>query len=97
MTSDNTFDVVERPAHYNQGGIECIEYIKQVLGPEGFIAYCLGNQIKYTHRHKYKGKPQEDLKKARYYLNKAIETYGEMNDNEAGKQNFAWLKAPYKA
>jgi hypothetical protein len=71
------FDVVDRPAHYNQTGIECIEYIKQVLGDEGFIAYCLGNTIKYVHRHKYKGKPREDLRKASYYLNKAIDTYGD--------------------
>lgn len=69
-------DPVNKPAHYNQtGGVECIDYIRQVLGEEGFKAYCLGNTIKYLHRHEYKGKPQEDLKKAAYYLNKAISTY----------------------
>ena len=31
------FDPVERPAHYNMGGIECIDYIKQVVGLDGFI------------------------------------------------------------
>jgi hypothetical protein len=68
-------DPVNKPAHYNTGGIECIDYIRQVLGEEGFKAYCLGNTMKYLHRHEYKGKPQEDLKKAAYYLNKAISTY----------------------
>jgi hypothetical protein len=67
------YDPVEKPLHY-QGGIECIDYIRQVLGEEGFKAYCLGNVIKYTHRHEYKGKPLEDLKKAQYYLNAAITT-----------------------
>ena len=26
------FDPVNKPAHYNQEGIECIDYIRQVLG-----------------------------------------------------------------
>lgn len=66
-------DPVNSPPHY-QGGIECIDYIRQVLGEGGFRAYCLGNVIKYTHRHEYKGKPLEDLKKAQYYLNAAVST-----------------------
>lgn len=57
---------VESPTHYNEGGIECIDYIRQQLGEEGFIAYCEGNVIKYQHRYKYKG-GIEDLKKARKY------------------------------
>ena len=44
------FDPVHRPAHYNMGGIECIDYIKQVVGLDGFIAYCDGNMIMYQHR-----------------------------------------------
>ena len=59
-------DVVESPTHYNEGGIECVDYIRQQLGKEGFIAYCEGNVIKYHHRYKYKG-GVEDLKKARKY------------------------------
>lgn len=63
------FDPVERPAHYNVGdGIECIDYIRQVLGLEGFIAYCHGNMLKYQHRYKYKQRPVEDMKKAEFYL-----------------------------
>jgi Protein of unknwon function (DUF3310) len=69
-------DPVNSPPHY-QGGIECIDYLRQVLGEDGFRAYCLGNVIKYTHRHEYKGKPLEDLKKAQYYLNAAISTFGD--------------------
>lgn len=74
------YDPVERPAHYNSGGIECIDYIKQVLGLEGFIAYCHGNLIKYQHRYKYKEKPLEDMHKAAYYLRKMNEALAERLD-----------------
>ena len=73
------FDPVEKPAHYNQGGVECIDYIKQVLGTKGFIAYCHGNMIKYQHRHAYKGNPTEDLDKAAWYLNKMREAMKEIH------------------
>lgn len=72
------YNTVSKPEHYNHGeGIECIEYIKQVLGPEGFIAYCRGNLMKYNHRAMYKGKPTEDLEKAEQYLKWSIETIKE--------------------
>lgn len=71
------FDSVERPAHYNMGGIECIDYIKQVIGLDGFIAYCHGNFLKYQHRYRYKQKPVEDMKKAEWYLHKMNEALGE--------------------
>ena len=47
--SKQKYDPVDRPAHYNMGGIECIDYIKQVLGLQGYIDYCHGNMIKYQH------------------------------------------------
>ena len=51
-----SYDAVNKPAHYNLGGgVECIDYIKQVLTLDGFISYCQGNMIKYQHRHGYKG------------------------------------------
>jgi hypothetical protein len=62
---------VTKPAHYNKGGIEAIDYIKQQLGT-GFGDYCSGNVMKYLHRYKYKN-GVEDLKKARQYLDWLIE------------------------
>ena len=70
-------DPVNNPPHYNMGEIECIDYIKQVLGVDGFIAYCHGNMIKYQHRYRYKNKPVEDMDKARWYLEKMIEALRE--------------------
>ena len=78
LTLGTVYDPVNKPAHYNLGGdIECIDYIKQILTLDGFIAYCHGNMIKYQHRHSYKGNPVEDMKKAQWYLNKMLETMKE--------------------
>jgi hypothetical protein len=63
-------DNVNNPSHYNKGGIECIDYIKQVLA-ENFGDYCQGNVTKYLHRWRYKN-GVEDLEKAQWYLNEMI-------------------------
>ena len=76
---DECFDPVTKPLHYNTGEIECIDYIKQVLGTAGFIAYCQGNMIKYQHRHKYKNKPVEDMDKANWYMQKMREAMKEIH------------------
>jgi hypothetical protein len=74
------YDPVNKPAHYNLGdGVECIDYIKQVLGKEGFIDYCHGNMIKYQHRYKYKRNAVEDMEKAQWYLNRMVETLKELH------------------
>ena len=46
---DRHTDPVTKPDHYNKGGIEAIDYIKQQLGV-GFASYCTGNVHKYLHR-----------------------------------------------
>lgn len=76
-TPTNNYNNVDKPFHYNQAGIECINYIKQVLGTDGFIAYCRGNVMKYNHRAFYKGNPTEDMAKAEQYLKWANETLKE--------------------
>lgn len=65
-------DNVNRPAHYTQGGVECIDAIKAALTPEEFRGYCKGNIIKYIWRERHKG-GDESLQKARWYLNKVLE------------------------
>ncbi len=82
LTGETTlYDNVSKPAHYNlTDGIECIDYIKQVLGLQGFVAYCRGNVMKYNHRATYKNAtPVEDLKKAQQYLEWANETLKEIH------------------
>ena len=70
-------DNVNRPPHYNQGSIECIDYLKDNLG-DGFPDYLDGNIKKYLHRWRYKNAPIEDLRKARWYLERLIQ---ELNEN----------------
>jgi|TARA_R110000787_G_scaffold87026_2_gene185540 hypothetical protein len=65
-------DMVNSPAHYNFAGIECVDAIRAVTGPEGFQSYLQGNILKYLWRYKYKN-GVEDLKKAHWYLNRLIE------------------------
>jgi hypothetical protein len=60
---------VNHPKHYNSGKIEVIEYLKDQGIAEDF---CIGNVIKYVSRHKHKGKPLEDLEKAKWYLDYLI-------------------------
>jgi hypothetical protein len=65
------WDQVNKPQHYRVGEVEAIEYIGQQLGP-GIKDYYLGNLHKYLHRHRFKGQLVEDLRKARWYLEKLI-------------------------
>ena len=64
-------DNVNHPDHYNDGKIECIDYLEDNL-KDGFPFYLDGNIKKYLHRWRYKDKPVEDLRKARWYLDKLI-------------------------
>lgn len=61
-------DPVNHPAHYTVGGVETIDFIEA----KG-LGYHLGNVIKYVTRADHKGQKLEDLKKAQWYLNRAIE------------------------
>jgi hypothetical protein len=65
-------DTPESPAHYKQGGIECIDAIRAALGDD-FTGFCVGNVMKYVWRFRHKN-GKEDLKKAAVYLQWAIES-----------------------
>lgn len=66
-------DMVNHPSHYTQGGIECIDCIKSAtVGKVGIEAFCVGNAIKYLFRYEEKN-GVEDVKKARWYINRLIE------------------------
>lgn len=70
-------DAVNHPSHYARGSIETIDFIRAKLGPDGFVAYCLGNVVKYVSRAGHKDDLVQDLSKARVYLTWAIETASE--------------------
>lgn len=69
-----SFDSVNKPQHYADSKIECIDAIEEATKHlSGFEAYCTGNTLKYLWRWKKKN-GIEDLKKAQWYLNKLIST-----------------------
>lgn len=55
------------PAHYRVGGVECIDVI-EAWG----LGYHLGNAVKYICRAGRKGDAAEDLRKARWYIDREI-------------------------
>ncbi len=63
-------DMVNKPPHYNQNGIECITAIEAATG-KNFKYYLQGNVLKYLWRYPHKHKI-EDLRKAQFYLNRLI-------------------------
>lgn len=60
---------VEHPAHYTQGGIECIDAMESAFGAEELAAYCKIAAFKYIWRCELKN-GLEDIDKAIWYLMK---------------------------
>lgn len=61
-------DPVNHPPHYTShpSGVECIQITEH-------MGFCLGNAVKYIWRADLKGNAIEDLKKARFYIDREIE------------------------
>ena len=73
-------DNVEHPLHYTKGSIECIDAIESATADlRGIEAVCTAQVIKYIWRWKWKN-GVEDLKKARWYLDKLIGRLDEKAD-----------------
>lgn len=67
-------DIINKPIHYNSGGIEPIDFI--IANKLNFLE---GNVIKYVTRYKYKN-GLEDIKKAEFYIKKLIEVNSQDNN-----------------
>ena len=66
-------DNINNPNHYRLDcGVESIKIIETVLETQGFVAFCLGNVLKYLIRAEKKN-GKEDYKKAAKYLEWIIE------------------------
>lgn len=63
-------DMVNSPSHYKVGGIETIDFIEAKN-----LGYLLGNVVKYVSRADHKNNKLEDLKKAQWYLNRAVSNF----------------------
>jgi hypothetical protein len=60
-------DPINNPRHYTSSpsGVECIEVTEH-------MNFCVGNATKYLWRAGLKGDAIEDLKKARWYVDREI-------------------------
>ena len=74
-------DMVNHPSHYTSGGVECIDAITSALSSyeDSVDSWLVGQVIKYLWRAPLKGKYEEDIKKAQFYLNRLVE---KINKNE---------------
>ena len=68
-------DPVNHPKHYTEhpSGVECIEITEH-------MNFWVGNAIKYLWRAGLKGEQVEDLRKARWYIDREIARL--LNDKE---------------
>lgn len=67
-------EAVNHPKHYSSSRFEVIDIIEDFVGFKGVVAFDIGNVIKYVLRAgKKTSDPIEDLKKAQWYLNHAID------------------------
>lgn len=70
---DDELDMIRNPPHYNKLSFQPIDIIAEVANYyEGSTAFYIGTVLKYLFRAPFKGKLLEDLKKANYYLTRAI-------------------------
>ena len=66
-------DAVNHPAHYCQEDqIECIDAMRAALGRAGFVAHCRETAIKYLWRCGLKDDEVQELRKAAWYIDRAI-------------------------
>lgn len=74
-------DRVNRPGHYTFGSVEVIDAI-EAWG----LGFHLGNVVKYIARADHKGSRSEDLKKARWYLDRQIKKDAANRRHRGGRQ-----------
>lgn len=67
-----TETIITKPPHYCFSNIEVIEVIEAWN-----LGFHLGNVVKYVARSPYKGKQLQDLKKAKWYLEREIAKHEE--------------------
>lgn len=72
MNAPPKADPVNHPEHYKVGGIETIDFIEAKA-----LSYHLGNAVKYISRANHKGDRLQDLQKAKWYIDRAIERANE--------------------
>lgn len=81
-------DMINHPPHYTATPYEPIDVIAAIGNP-----FCRGNALKYLCRAGRKGDAVEDLKKARFYIERVLkthETFFPMTPGDASDVAAAW-------
>ena len=63
----DTNDQVHRPAHYNQGDVECLDAMVSAFGEDAVRQWAHLNSFKYLWRCGHKDDAGQDRKKAIFY------------------------------
>lgn len=69
--------MVDHPNHYAQTRIECIDALEAMVEPykDAIDVANSWQVVKYIWRHPFKENPIQDLKKAKFYLDRLIKYY----------------------
>ncbi len=62
------------PSHYKmKNGVECFDVMLDIFGREAVYDFCLCNAFKYLFRVHHKDTEDINIKKAQWYINKAVD------------------------
>lgn len=75
-------DNVNHPSHYETGQFECIDVMREALGDDNVLGFCLCNAFKYIYRCGRKN-GEEDVRKADWYLTKYLDILDENKESES--------------
>lgn len=94
ITGDDPVGFQNAPTRYTAKGRETIDRIRDELGDDGFVAFCIGNAMKYEDRAGLKGDAESDLLKARWYRAMALHVTTGSADPRSGRPGFQGYRRP---
>lgn len=81
------------PGHYGAGrGHECIDVMEQQFGVNAVMDFCCLNAFKYLFRCRKKDNDVENMRKARWYIDKYVELAKELKYSDTIRANAEKLK-----
>lgn len=79
-------DMVNHPPHYQNGGIETLDVIRMSMSRKQFKGYLKGQIMKYRERAQFKGNPEQDYAKAKFYYDVLQELKAEKKSKKRGEK-----------
>lgn len=75
LSTNENYEHVNHPSHYNNYGVEVIDMMESIWGTQNLITFCEMNAFKYRMRMGTKpdNSIEQDIQKEQWYLNKAKE------------------------